>query len=218
MLFFKKKAPEKMPSAGKGLVPMERTRELSTKGFSEPEIIDILRGEGYSAEEIDKSLTESLRNNIVATPQPAQPAQPTPEPVSALPMLEQLQPRAEMPAIPEQSLPDQYYSEYSPEEYIDYIIRERTEEIDEKMNQFLVKHAEVEKRINEVYEQISTLSKNIGLDQQLFINKIDSFREVVDDVSARLNSLEKAFKETLPSLIEAVRTLSDLVQRFKREA
>jgi hypothetical protein len=40
----------------------------------------------------------------------------------------------------------------------------------------------------------------------------------MNEVNMRMASLEKAFKETLPALIESVRSLSDLVQRLKREA
>jgi len=40
----------------------------------------------------------------------------------------------------------------------------------------------------------------------------------LQDVDNRLTGLERAFKDTLPPLIESVRSLSDLVERLKREA
>ena len=53
--------------------------------------------------------------------------------------------------------------------------------------------------------------------EEKILNKIDSFKDTLNDVNARMSSLEKAFKEALPALIESVRSLTDLVQRIKRE-
>ena len=217
MLFFKKK-PENMPALGKGFLPTDRVKELSSKGFSEPEMIDILRKEGFSAEEIDKGLTEALRAGVTGASAPAfAPTPPAEEP--KLPTLEEIAPEpTSMPAIPETSLPTEYYQGYSPEEYLDYVLRERMGEIDERIVQFMSKYGEVEKKMAEVHEELSLLSKARITESQILMSKIDSFKETIDDVSARVSSLEKAFKETLPALIESVRALCDLVQRFKREA
>jgi DNA-binding transcriptional MerR regulator len=211
---FGKKEPEKMPAAGKGYVPVERIRDLASKGFSEPDMIDVLRKEGFSADEIDRALTEALKSGVSGISQPS--AQPAP----ALPTLEQIQPaQQQMPQIPETSLPEQYYQQqYAPEEYVEYLVKERTAEIDEKISEFMVRYQELEKRMVEVHEQISVMAKTRTSTEELILSKIESFKDVVGDVDIRLGSLEKAFKETLPALIEAVRTLSDLVQRTKREA
>ena len=42
-----KKEPEKGPKMGKGFVPTDKVKELSGRGFSEPEIVDALRKEGF---------------------------------------------------------------------------------------------------------------------------------------------------------------------------
>jgi len=219
MLFFKKK-PEVMPALGKGFLPTDRVKELSSKGFSEPEMIDILRKEGFSAEEIDKGLTEALRAGVTGPPAPTF-TPPAPQPAAEaprLPTLEEIAPKAQMPVMPETSLPAEYYQGYSPEEYLDYVLRERMGEIDERISEFISKYGEIERKMAEIHEQLSFLSKAKVSEEQILMSKIDSFKEAVDDVSARINSLEKAFKETLPALIESVRALSDLVQRLKREA
>lgn len=46
---------------GLGLIPTERIKVLFSEGVSQENIIDILRKEGYSAEEIDKGLIEALK-------------------------------------------------------------------------------------------------------------------------------------------------------------
>ncbi|MDI6798959.1 MAG: hypothetical protein QMD12_03140 [Candidatus Aenigmarchaeota archaeon] len=233
MLFFKKKKPEVF--VGKGFVPLDRVKELHSKGFTELEIIDMLRREGFSPEEIDRSLTEALKTGITEARHaelPSPPvlelpkiAEPTPTPPrpphapAALPAPAQAPP-VQAPAVPEPSLPQEYYypEAYTTEEYVDYIVKEKTSELSEKLNEFMLKYKELEKKISDLHERLSEVSETKFSEQQLIATKIDSFREVVSDVNIRLTSLEKAFKETLPALIESVRALTDLVQRIKREA
>jgi DNA-binding transcriptional MerR regulator len=214
---FGKKEPERMASAGKGYVPIDRIKDLSSKGFSEPDMIDVLRKEGFSADEIDKALTEALKSGVSGI------SPPSTQPSVSLPTLEQIQPPqqqvVQIPQIPETSLPEQYYQqEYAPEEFVEYLVKERMSEANEKINEFMIRYEELEKRMNEVYEQMNALSKMKSTSEELILSKIEEFKDVVSDVDIRLSSLEKAFKETLPALIEAVRTLSDLVQRVRKES
>jgi len=263
--FFGKKKPEAIK--GKGFVPVDRARQLMSKGFSETEVIDVLRREGYSAEEIDKALTETLKAGVAgaSVPSPAVPAQPTfpsapatatPQPAVAAqapaaapspsaaatatapaaeaqptfpprhetkiveapkpkaPSIEDLKAKPQMPVVPETSLPEQYAEEYPTEEYIDYVVQEHMSEVLQALDDFAKRHEKLEKKINQISAQISKLSESAGKPQT---GRMEEFSESLEDVNARLASLEKAFKETLPALIESVRALSDLVQRLKRE-
>jgi predicted transcriptional regulator len=169
-------------------------------------------------------LTQALQAGVTAVieqpeGQPTFPPRPA-EATAELPTLEQLQPpKPEMPAVPETSLPEQYYypEGYSPEEYAEYIVKERMSEVDQRMNELMAKHVELERKITEVKDQIGLITE-AKPEQQMVVTKMDTFNESVEDMSIRLNSLEKAFKETLPALIESVRGLTDLIQRMKREA
>ncbi len=60
-LFGKKK------SAKKG-IPVDLVKELSSKGLSEPEIVSILRRQGYSPSQIEKALAETLKTTISSHP------------------------------------------------------------------------------------------------------------------------------------------------------
>ena len=46
LAFLKKKTSDVIPS--KGFTPTDRVKELAGRGFSEPEMIDVLRREGFS--------------------------------------------------------------------------------------------------------------------------------------------------------------------------
>lgn len=205
--------------------PVNRVKELTGKGFSELEVIDVLRKEGYPPEEIDKALASSLKGGI--TSKPAHTHKPeegkTGEP--KLPTLEEIAPKqTEMPEMPETyeapAPEEEYYEQetYPTEEYIEYVVKERLGETKRFMDEISLKSRELEKRIENLHEQINVLIQTRTSEQTQLLNRIDNFRGVMEDIEIRLGGMEKAFKEILPALIESVRALSDLVQRVKREA
>lgn len=202
--------------AGRGFAPADRVRELAGRGFSEPEMIDVLRRDGFSPEEIDRALTEALKSSVAAGPTNA-PVEQQPtfqQPAQQMPTMEDISPQ-----VPESSLPEGYYQPQVPtEEYIDSLIQARLSEVGYRLDDFSVRYQELQKRFEAVQLQLNELTRVSNLIQQQIISKIDGFGESVEGTNSRIGSLEKAFKETLPSLIEAVRDLSDLVQRFKKEA
>jgi hypothetical protein len=213
--FLRKAAPEAAPS-GKGVVPVDRVSELASRGFSEHEMIDVLRKEGFSADEIDKAMTNVLKLGVTGGPQPPPSAGP-----EELPSLEQFQtPQPQMPEMPDTSLPQEYYQpqQYSSEEYVDYLVKEKTRAVDEKISEFTVRYTELEKRIIELNNQLTTIIQAKTGEEQQILSRLDSFKDMVNELNIRMGSLEKAFKDTLPALIESVRALCDLVQRLKRES
>ncbi|TAL48212.1 hypothetical protein EPN87_01060 [archaeon] len=223
LAFLKKKGAEAVH--GKGFSPTDRVRELAGRGFSEPEMIDVLRREGFSPEEIDNGLTQALavgaggQPNVPQQFNPPEPAQQKAEqPQQQLPTLEQLVPeQAQMPQVPETSLPEQYYQQYPSEEYIDAVVQSRVQDVEEKMKDFSAKNQDLAKTVNVLQEKLDQIAKGQGGGQQQILSKIDGFDENLSDISMRMGNLEKAFKETLPALIESVRSLSDIVQMMKKE-
>ena len=160
-----KKKPEEVTKSGKGHVPTERVRGLSDKGFSEPEIIDVLRKEGYSAEEIDRSLTQVLRISVTGGPK---------EPPERLPTLRELRaqeaPQETTPTFPEfretkpikPEMPEpsmQYYpaAEYDTEELIESVVQERMGELDEKLVEFKTKYSDLERKILDIHHRLTVV-------------------------------------------------------------
>jgi len=207
---------KKKEQPAKNFVSTERVNELAGRGFSEPEMIDVLRKEGYTPEAIDNALTQSIKMNVTSEPKPQQPLETKDD---GLPTLEELTPKAEMPQMPESPLPQQYYQQqYPTEDYVDYIVQSRVAEVNEKLNELDIRHQEMEKRMESISQQLNQLLQTRSGEHQEILSRIDNFTDTVSDVNIRIGSLEKVFKETLPALIESVRALSSLVQMMKREA
>jgi len=212
---FLKKKPEAF--VGKGFIPVERVKELSSRGFAEPQIVDALLKEGFSVDEIDKALTQALKTSVAA---PAQKKEET-----KLPTLEDIVKEEKPLEVPETPLAEiekyaGYPTEerYSTEEYIDYIVQARVAEIVEKIKEFEIKYSELEKRIENIRSQLDEFLKSRSEEQKQILDKIETFNESINDMNIKVGGLEKVFKETLPALIESVRALSELVQRLKKEA
>jgi len=206
-LFGKKKEEE--VGIGKGFIPVDRVKELSDKGFSEPEIIDVLRKEGFGAEEIDRALTQVLKLGVTGQPE------------VELPTMEDLQATEpeeypETPQMPEQSLnyPQQ---DYGAEELVESVVNEQMGEVQQRFSELTAKQASLERSISNLHHQLSIMSQTKSQTEQSILARLDSLKDSLDDMNGRLSSLEKAFKDALPALIESVRSLTDLVQRVKKE-
>jgi len=215
MQLFGKKEPETI-SISRGVIS-DRVKQLVAKGFSEPEMIDVLRKEGYRPDEIDQALTQVMKEGVIGPPTPAKSQLPQAQ-LPELPALEQ--PPQQMPMIPEASIPQEeyYYQEgYSPEEYVDYALKEKLTPIDQRISEMVEKNKELRSKIDMLNNQLITLTQTRTSEQQQILTKIEDFKDSIEELSIRMSSMEKAFKDTLPALIESVRALSDLVQRVKRE-
>jgi hypothetical protein len=66
--FLGKRKEQVEESKGRGFVPTERVSELMSRGFSELDTIDVLRREGFSPDEIDKGLTQAIKEGVVGNP------------------------------------------------------------------------------------------------------------------------------------------------------
>ncbi|MBD3155798.1 MAG: hypothetical protein GF368_04030 [Candidatus Aenigmarchaeota archaeon] len=226
----KKKEPEKPPGLGKGSIPTSKIKSLSNKGFSEPEIIDILRKEGYSSDEIDSGLTQALKLGVTGQDEGGGSTMPTLQELQSQQTQQnfpqqQMMPRGEevqMPQMPEKSMQYQqsYYqtSDYNTEELVESIVQERMTELDSKLGEFKSKYKDLERKMANIHNQLSVVSKGRSESEHAIMSKLDSYGDTLTQMNGRLSSLEKAFKEALPALIESVRSLTDLVGRLKREA
>lgn len=236
MLFSKKKSI----SVGKGFVPTDKVKELFSKGFSEVEIIDILRKEGFSPEEVDKALTEALKSEINKVKLPtkkdieeyvkeeSKPSQPPvqqetnqqPQTVQQpVQPIQQPQPQPIQPVNPvQQEADEEDYTYVTPEEYVEYLIREKMQDLNTRLMEFNMKYKELENRIADLTERLDNFWKSREDEYQSILRRIETLKDSLDEMNTRIATLERAFKETFPSLIEGIKLLSEVVQKLKKEA
>jgi len=238
MVFFGRKKEE--IKVGKGFVPVQRVKEMVERGFSEIEIIDTLRKEGFSAEEIDKALTEVYKDIVARqvtqsaqTPQNIQ-VQPVQQVQNvSLPQIQQvpiqnqniqsvLQTQQTQPVqqvevkkeIKEEKLPT-YEDIVSLGEYIEAFVRERMEEYNKRLMEITLKFKEIESKISELDSKISETEKTRKDEIDRIFGEIRNIKNLINDAIIKVEVLTNTVKELLPSLLESVRLLSEIVQRQK---
>src|SRR5437867_2915280 len=183
-------------------IPIDRVREMAARGFTEPEMIDILRNEGYSAEQIDRALTLALRAGVTE-PRYGERRIPKPEDSeSRVPTYGEILERSQPPPSRKPPPPAERPREYYPQNY-------QSQD-----------YSEMNKRINETNEQIRELAERFQGQQQIIL-KMDELKGQVNsttkNLEKRVEKLEKAFKDTLPAVVQTVRTISDLVHKMKTD-
>jgi chromosome segregation ATPase len=200
--------------------PIGRVKELSSHGFSEPEIIDVLRKEGYSPQEIDLALTEALKEKL-QTPAPNQQKEEEKIPsfedvVKKAQPEQQTQPQPiQQPNIQYQQAQLQLDQQYSWEDYfnyIDYLIHSRISEINKELEKINTKYQDLERRIEEINLNVrESVSKKEETYMQI-LRKFDELNSSMADLAQRINTLEELLKDILPALIESVRSLTKIAQ------
>ncbi|MEM5833975.1 MAG: hypothetical protein QXH68_01075 [Candidatus Aenigmatarchaeota archaeon] len=223
---------KKEKKEGRGEIPTEKVKNFLNKGFSEIEIIDILRKEGYSPEEIDKALMQAsieIKSSQLfqssqfqisqSQSQPQSPPQ-TPQPPQLSPLQTQIvetkqaQPTSIQNEIKE-SFEESQIDYISLQEYIDYLLRSKTQEINKRLMEINLKFKELEERVLGLKEEIESVSKGTKEDLNKILNEIRLNRDNINDLSIKVETLNKTLKELLPSLIESVRLLSEIIQKLK---
>lgn len=260
---FKKK--ESKPATG---IPTQRVTELASKGLSEPEIIKVLREEGYTPLQIDTAMKTALRNAAavgkpIGPPSRAFPSEPPrPRPESQYPepprppepffeeeigmegpesdeldkelpgFPEELPPRPDFlrppehvkPAIPEEEpvpkLPagkreTKEEKRRMIEELVETIVDERWEEFSEKLNKFEAEYQELNKKISDLEQKINQIHLEKDDEMKEIEGKIDSYKQSLAEMSVKLESLERAMKDSLSPMLQTLRSLSDTIKLLK---
>ncbi len=202
--------------------PIERVKELSSHGFSEPEIIDVLRKEGYGPQEIDLALTMALKEKL--NPQETKAQDIGGKKEEASPTFEEIAHKLQRGSTIQTTQPttEQYthqfqiQQQYSWEDYfnyIDYLVHSRINEVSKELEKIDLKYQTLERRIDEINQNIKQTVVTKEESYHQILRKIDELNSSISEMSQRINALEEIFKEILPALIDSVRSLSRLVQQ-----
>jgi len=103
------------------------------------------------------------------------------------------------------------------EELIETIVAENLDQIENELQNIYGEIDGLRQDLDEVDQRVHDLEVRDDEDQQEFIQKVNEMEEHVDEYQSRIGGLEKAFQQVLPSLVENVRDLTDLVQEMKQD-
>lgn len=200
--------------------PVDRVQELSSLGKSEREIIREMRSEGYSNEEISSALNKAIKFKVTSSYEEAPPFPPvTPAP----------QPESSFIAPPPQDTlggvgSEENVIEMSENEEIE--LEKLIEEIvEEKLTDIRSSIDGIQREFGQFQEQIDVLSQRIDKLESSEKEREKQIKDMLEESSSqmqriegRIGSVERAFKEFLPTLTENVRSLSAIVEKMKKKS
>ena len=202
---------------------VNRVQELSSQGKNEKEIINIMRQEGYSNEEISGALNKSIKFKVTGPSQAYtdQPPMPTMRNESSSRFIA---PPPETGGSFQGGTDNNNVIEMSEDEEIG--LEELIEEIiDEKWKGVNTDLREIQKGFIQLQDQIDFINQRINKLEEKERGKDKEIKDMIDDsttqmqrIEGRIGSIEKAFKDFLPDLTENVRSLSSIVEKMKKSA
>lgn len=203
-------------SAATRPLPEERVSSLLSQGLAEPEMIRVLKEEGYSFQEIDSGITNVLKQRVSNDPaafnasfqdQPVEDLSPVFRPNPEDVMRDENEHRNKAAVIEEM------------EEVIETLIEEKFSRVLEELERADKKFTDLNEKIHELNGKLDTIESQRKDTVASDIEKINAVNMKEENLEPRISSLEKAFKDIIPTLVDSIRELREIVSSSKhREA
>ncbi|MFT4892287.1 MAG: hypothetical protein ACI8Z7_000054 [Candidatus Nanohaloarchaea archaeon] len=218
---------------------LQRTVEnLFEQGYSEGEVRQELQGQ-YSREEVQGAINQAVKTSATTQedgPEPMTPykgenkevspmdegfnenEQETEQEMNPQDMNSQPNPGMNQEPIGQQrSEPPAGQNTGNVEELIETIVAENFERVEKEFENAYSEIDEMKEQINSLEERVNELEIRDDEDETQVIQKMDDIEEDINEYQSRIGGLEKAFQQVLPSLVDNVRDLTQLVQEIKQE-
>jgi hypothetical protein len=118
---------------------------------------------------------------------------------------------------PQQKIETQPATEITVEEIIEAIVAERWKDLETRLESFDKKDIQLHNEIEGLSKRIAGFENILQEKEKTMLNKLDEFGESMTGIEGRIGSIERVFKDFLPELTTNIRTMSDLVERMKKE-
>jgi hypothetical protein len=221
---------------------LQRTVEnLFEQGYSEEEVRQELQGQ-YSRDEVQGAINQAVKTSATTQnegPEPMTPYQG--ENNGASPMDEGFNENQEEPGqemdqqsmnpesnppmnqqpIGQQNQPPQGQGGQgnvgNVEELIETIVAENFERVENEFENVYSEIDEMKEQLEDMEDRLHDLEVRDDEDETQVIQKMDDLESDINEYQSRIGGLEKAFQQVLPSLVDNVRDLTQLVQEIKQE-
>ncbi|MFB6144828.1 MAG: hypothetical protein ABEJ98_05955 [Candidatus Nanohaloarchaea archaeon] len=207
----------------------DTVQRMFSQGYSESEIRDELSGQ-YSEDEIQNAINRAVTSSAAGedsndSPEPMTPYQGSDSAVS--PMDEGYDGNEDndmgidMDSGQDLSMdsPQQQQGGTDPnvEELVETIVAENFDRVENEFENAYSEIDELRERMDELEQRVHDLEVRDDEDDTQVIQKMDELEQDFNDYQSRIGGLEKAFQQVLPSLVDNVRDLTNLVQEIKQE-
>ncbi len=124
-------------------------------------------------------------------------------------------PITEQPEVKRAELPPP--TEITVEEIIEAIIAERWRDFEERLDAFEKRDLQLQNQIAALRKEVDAIEDVLEEKEKTMISKLEEFGESVEGIQGRIGGIERVFKDFLPELTTNIKTMSDLVEKIKKE-
>ncbi|MCD6367959.1 MAG: hypothetical protein J7L45_02625 [Candidatus Aenigmarchaeota archaeon] len=205
---------------GQKVDPVDRVQELTSLGKSEKEIIRTMKEEGYSNEEIASALNKAIKFKVTSSydapspyPPPIESPQPGPNFVAPPP-----QESFGTSSGDENVIEMNETEEIELEELIEEIVEEKLADIRNSIDGIQREFGQIQEQIDVLNQRIDKLESSEKEREKQIKDMLEESSSQMQRIEGRIGSVERAFKEFLPTLTENVRSLSAIVEKMKKKS
>lgn len=197
---------KKAPAEPKPL-PVDRIKKMSDQGLPEAEIIQTLKDEGYSFKDIDDALSQAVKTEVTTTSKPpAEEGYPEEEKEELLPFPgEEEEKEEEEPPLKIEEV----------EEIIEALVEEKLADVSGLVTEVNEKIKGIDERINGLNTRLEEMNRQLKNNQNDLGVRTEKIETQIKEIEPKVLSLEKAFKDVVPNLVDSFREVRELFRSKK---
>lgn len=104
------------------------------------------------------------------------------------------------------------------EELAEVIVDEKLRDVRERFKAVDLQFQQISRRVESVYDEMNRMRMDKSGEIKGIENKIDSYYKGMEGINGRIESMEKALRDSLSPMLESLRSLSDLVRSMKEKS
>ena len=106
-------------------------------------------------------------------------------------------------------------SEITLEEIIEGVVADYWGEFEERLVNFDKRDVQLQSQIQDLKKAMGELEGKLKTREADMVGRLEGMGESMNNIQGRIGSMEKVFKEFVPQMSENIRTMADVVEKFK---
>ena len=104
------------------------------------------------------------------------------------------------------------------EELAEVIVEEKLRELKERFKAVDMQFQQVNRKVESISDEMNRVRMEKSNEVKGIEDKIDGYSRNMDEINGRMESMEKALKDSLSPMLESMRSLADLVKSMKEKS
>lgn len=210
-------------------VPVNEVSELKKRGYSNEQIINTLKGMGFTLTQIKDALTQAdIKAGVQDSSLPKMPAEQEKFPEINLPEMPILLPPdirpSSIPAPPPTKKEKEevsagkldVFKREDVETLVESIVEEKWEDFKALIEEINEWKEELKQKMEFISQRLDKMEMEVGEVAKKSLKKDESYNKTVEDVNVHMEAFQRAMQDVIPSLAASIRELKDVSKTLKK--